>query len=124
MVWSPGSILKKEVSLGTTAVLFLLLLLQRASHYHPLRGPSRSRSRSRSRRNKERTAESDDTRQRFAMLGNSWLFGIGRRFPHENAIMAFFNLVQCPGIIVSRYELFSFSMICSPHSVYGMGWEN
>lgn len=38
MVWSPGSILKKEVSLGTTAVLFLLLLLQRASYYHPLRG--------------------------------------------------------------------------------------
>lgn len=74
------------------------------------------------RRKKKRTAESDDTRQCFAMLGNSGLFGIGRRFPHENAVMAFFNLVQCPGIIVSRYD-FCFILACYAHPIQCIGLD-
>lgn len=48
------------------------------------------------------SAESDNSWESLAMLGNSWLFGIGCRLSHEDAVVALFDLVKSPLVVVSE----------------------
>lgn len=47
-------------------------------------------------------AQGDDPGQRPAPLGRADLVGGGGRRAGEDAVMAFFNLVECPGVVVPR----------------------
>ncbi len=46
-------------------------------------------------------AEGDDTRQGFAVLGGPDLVSIGLGLAGEEGVVAFFDLVKGPGIVVS-----------------------
>lgn len=46
------------------------------------------------------TAEGDDTRQGFARPGHAVLVGIGVGLAHEDAVVALFNLLDGPFIVV------------------------
>ena len=47
------------------------------------------------------TSEGDDSWEGFAVLGWSFLLRVGGRFAGEDCVVAFFDLVKGPGVIVS-----------------------
>jgi len=46
------------------------------------------------------TAESDHTRERLALLGGTLEVGVGVRLAHEDAVVAFLDLLDGPGVVV------------------------
>lgn len=59
-------------------------------------------------------AHSDHTRKSLAMLGLASYFGVRGGLTHEDTIMAFLDLLESPGIVVSTpaSEISSQSVLC------------
>lgn len=47
------------------------------------------------------TAHGDDAGERLAGLGEAFLVGIGEWLSHEDAVVALFDLADCPFVVVA-----------------------
>jgi hypothetical protein len=50
------------------------------------------------------TTEGDNAGKGLACPGQSWLVGIGKRLTHENTVVAFFDLLNSPCIVIAMRE--------------------
>lgn len=66
------------------------------------------------------TAEGDDARKCLASLGKTLLVGIGEGLAHQDAVVAFLDLLDGPGVVVSVVRQLSFTV--SPYLHNGQ-WE-
>lgn len=67
-------------------------------------------------------AESDDSRECFAVLCWSFLVGVCSRGAGEDCIMSFFDLMECPGVIISA-TLESERFLSSVESSLRCDWD-
>ena len=51
------------------------------------------------------TSKSDNTRKGFTCSGQTWLMGIGERLAHENTVVAFFDLLNSPRVVIAAREI-------------------
>jgi hypothetical protein len=65
-------------------------------------------------RNRMITAQSNHTRQSLAMLAGTRGAGIGGRLTHQDAVVALFDLLDGPLVVVARYWDVSAVDHCSP----------
>jgi hypothetical protein len=50
------------------------------------------------------TSESKDTRQCLSVLGDTSCVCVRSRLSHEDTVMAFFDLLQSPLVVIARYR--------------------
>lgn len=69
-------------------------------------------------------SESDDSWQRLALLRWTRFLSVGGWVAHKNAVVAFFNLVNSPGVVVSALQsapkAHSYSVGLETHEVTGI----
>ena len=51
------------------------------------------------------TSHGDNPWKGLAGLGETIFVGVGERLAHEEAVVALFNLLDCPGVVVSAIAL-------------------
>lgn len=51
------------------------------------------------------TAHGDNPREGLASLRETIFIGVGEGLAHEDAVVAFFDLLDCPGVVVSVFPL-------------------
>lgn len=49
------------------------------------------------------TAHGNDTRQCLSVLGRAGHVCVGSRLAHQDTVVAFFNLLQGPLVVIARY---------------------
>lgn len=49
------------------------------------------------------TPHGDNPREGLAGLGETAFVGVGERLAHEEAVVALFDLLDCPGIVISVF---------------------